>query len=85
MYLVNARPNICYVINTLNQFMVEPKRAHWAAAKHVLRYIRGTVKHGLMYTQGNDIKLSGFTNVDWAAISVDRKSTLRTVSTLDQE
>eukprot|EP00253_Pinus_taeda_P026238 PITA_26238 len=39
MYLVNTRPDICYAVNTLSQFMVEPKRAHWAAAKHVLRYI----------------------------------------------
>lgn len=59
-YLVNTRPDICYAINTLSQFMVEPKRAHCAATKHVLRYIQGVVKHGLMYTQCNDIKLSGF-------------------------
>eukprot|EP00253_Pinus_taeda_P001841 PITA_01841 len=37
MYLVNTRPNICYAVNTLSPFMVEPKRTHWAAAKHVLR------------------------------------------------
>eukprot|EP00253_Pinus_taeda_P031734 PITA_31734 len=37
MYLVNTRPNICYADNTLSQFTVEPKRVHWAAAKHVLR------------------------------------------------
>ena len=75
MYLVNTRPDICYVVNTLSQFMVEPKRAHWATTKHVLRYIRGTVEHGLMYTQGNGIGLSGFTNIDWAGSSVDWKST----------
>ena len=39
IYVVNTRPNICYAVNTLNQFMVEPKRVHWAAVKHVLRYI----------------------------------------------
>eukprot|EP00253_Pinus_taeda_P032942 PITA_32942 len=37
MYLVNTKPDICYVVDTLSQFMVEPKRAHWAVAKHVLR------------------------------------------------
>eukprot|EP00253_Pinus_taeda_P029991 PITA_29991 len=37
MYLFNTRPNICYAVNTLSEFMVEPKRVHWAAAKHVLR------------------------------------------------
>jgi hypothetical protein len=24
MYLVNTRPDICFVVNTLSQFMVEP-------------------------------------------------------------
>eukprot|EP00253_Pinus_taeda_P002070 PITA_02070 len=75
MYLVNTRPDICYTVNTLSQFMVEPKRAHWAAAKHVLSYIQGTVEHGLLYTQGNDIRLNGFTDADWVGSSVDRKST----------
>eukprot|EP00253_Pinus_taeda_P014385 PITA_14385 len=28
MYLVNTRADICYAVNTLSQFMVEPKRAH---------------------------------------------------------
>lgn len=55
MYLLNTRPDICYALNTLSQFMVEPRRAHWAAAKHVLRYLRGAVELGLRYTKGNDI------------------------------
>jgi hypothetical protein len=39
MYLVITRPDICFVVNTLNQFMVEPRRAHWTASKHILRYL----------------------------------------------
>ena len=39
MYLVNTRPDICYTVNTLSQFMVEPRRAHWAAAKDVFKYL----------------------------------------------
>eukprot|EP00253_Pinus_taeda_P025077 PITA_25077 len=75
MYLLNIRPNICYAVNTLSEFMVEPKRVHWAATKHVLRYIQGTVEHGLLHTRGNDIRLSGFIDTDWAGSSVDRKIT----------
>eukprot|EP00253_Pinus_taeda_P001581 PITA_01581 len=75
MYLVNTRPDICYTVNTLSQFMVEPKRAHWATTKHVLRYIQGTVKRGLLNTRGNDIMLSGFTDADLPGSLVDRKST----------
>eukprot|EP00253_Pinus_taeda_P003286 PITA_03286 len=36
MYLVNTRPDICFVVNTLSQFMVEPKMVHWATARHIL-------------------------------------------------
>eukprot|EP00253_Pinus_taeda_P020950 PITA_20950 len=75
IYLVNTRPDICFVVNTLSQFMVEPKRVHWAAAKHVIRYVRGIVGYGLKYSRGEDISLNRFTDADWAGNSVDRKST----------
>jgi hypothetical protein len=35
MYLVNTRPDICFAVNTLSQFMVEPRQGHWVVAKHV--------------------------------------------------
>eukprot|EP00253_Pinus_taeda_P001464 PITA_01464 len=75
IYLVNIRADICYVVNTLSQCMVEPNRAHWAAAKHVLRYIQGTIDYGLLYTRSKDIRLSGFTDANWERSSVDWKST----------
>ena len=28
MYLVNTRPDLCFVVNTLSQFMVEPRSVH---------------------------------------------------------
>jgi hypothetical protein len=75
MYLVNTRPDLCFAVNTLSQFMVEPKRVHWVAAKHVLRYLRGTVEFGLSYIQGDGVKLVGYSDADWAGNAVDRKST----------
>ena len=55
MYLVNTRPNLSFAVNTLSQFMVEPRRVHWIAAKHVLRYIAGTVDYGLYYVKGDGV------------------------------
>eukprot|EP00253_Pinus_taeda_P033917 PITA_33917 len=75
IYLVNTRLDICHIVNTPIQFMVEPKRVHWAAAKPVLRYLQGTINYGLLYTKGKDINLSGFTDADWARSSVSQKST----------
>jgi hypothetical protein len=76
MYLVNTRPYICFVINKLSQFQVEPRQENWIAAKHVLRYIHGTINYGLRYTASSDIQLHGFTDFDWAGSAEDRKSTL---------
>lgn len=75
MYFVNTRPDISYAINSLSQFMVELKRLHWVAAKHVLKYLQGIVNYGLLYTKSKDIRLSGFTDAYWAGSLVDQKST----------
>jgi hypothetical protein len=73
MYLVNTRPDICYAVNVLSQFMSQPRQTHWIATKHVLRYLRGTVGYGLRYASSVDLSLQGY--VDWAGSAVDRKST----------
>jgi hypothetical protein len=75
MYLVNTRPNIFFVVNTLRQFQVELMHEHWITAKHVLRYICGKINYGLRYTTSNDIQFHGFTDSDWAGSAEDRKST----------
>ena len=49
MYLMNMRPNIYFVVNTLNQFLMDPRHVHLIAAKHILRYRKGTVDYGLKY------------------------------------
>ena len=43
MYLTNARPDICFAVNTLSQYLVQPRQVHLVAAKHVMRYLKGTI------------------------------------------
>ena len=47
MYLKNTILDICFALNTLSQFMSDPAQIHWVSAKHVLRYLHGTVGYGL--------------------------------------
>jgi hypothetical protein len=81
MYLV-TRPDICYTVNVLSQFMSQPKHTHWIVAKHVLRYLRGTIGYGLRYASNVDLNLQGYANADWAGSAVDRKSTFGCFFTL---
>jgi hypothetical protein len=76
MYLKNTRLDICFFVNTLSQFMVEPIHVHLIAAKHVMRYLKGTLDCGLSYNGDHDFRLSGYTNLDWVGSFSDRKRTL---------
>jgi hypothetical protein len=71
MYLVNTRIDICFVVNTLSQFQVEPRQEHWITAKHVLRYSCGTINYGLRYATSSDVQLHGFTDSDWEGSAED--------------
>ena len=74
-YLTFTRPDICFAINRVCQFMHAPTESHWAAVKRILRYLRGTASHGLYITRSSSFALHGFTDADWAGSIDDRKST----------
>ena len=74
IFFVKSRLDVCFAVNTLSQHMVEPHHIHWIGAKSLLRYLRGTINHGLRYTAGS-FRLHGYTDAYWASSVVDRKST----------
>ena len=56
--------HLFFSVNTLSQFLVEPRRVHLVAAKHVMRYLKGTIDCGLGYDEDHDFRLSGQTDSD---------------------
>ena len=75
MYLMNTRPDICFTMNSLSQFLTDLRNVHLIAAKHILRYLRGIVNHGLKYDVNQKINLEGYVDLDWAGSAIERKST----------
>lgn len=55
--------------------MVEPRHVHLIAAKHVLRYLKGTIDYGLRYVADCEFGLVDYTDSDWAGSVTDQKST----------
>ena len=45
------------------------------AAKHVMRYLKGTIDFGLYYVGNHDYKLYGYKDADWVGSISDRKNT----------
>ncbi|XP_021985628.1 secreted RxLR effector protein 161-like [Helianthus annuus] len=75
MYLTNTRPDIMFAVNKISQFMEHPKQSHWEAGKRILRYIKGTLNQGLVYSKGGKGTLTGFSDSDYAGNIDDSKST----------
>ena len=75
MYLTNTIPDICFVVNTLSQYLVQPRHVHLIAAKYLMRYLKGTIDFGLYYDGNHDYRLYVYTDADWAGSVSDRKST----------
>ena len=74
MFFVNTHLDICFAVRTLSQQMVKPHHFLWVGARNLLRYLRGTINHGLRYT-ARSVTLLGYTDVDWAGSVVDHNST----------
>ena len=51
MYLTNMRPDIFFAVNTLSQFLTDPRHVHFIVAKHILRYLKGTIDYGIKYEE----------------------------------
>jgi hypothetical protein len=44
-----TRPDIQFSVNRLSQHLATPRKVHLEAAKHVLRYVAGTLNYGITY------------------------------------
>ena len=76
MYLsVSSRPDITYAVGNSARFSSKPTKEHWTALKRVLHYLKGTMKHGILYSQKGSGECVGYSDADWAGDINDRKST----------
>ena len=75
MYLTNMRLDIFFAVNTLSQFLIDPRHVHLIHAKHIQRDLKGIVLYGLKYEANWKINLEGYVDSYWAGSSIGRKST----------
>ena len=50
VYLTVTCPNITYAIHQVSQYLSAPRSTHYAAILRILRYLKGTFFHGLLYS-----------------------------------
>ena len=71
---MTTRPGLAFAPHLLSRFLNNHRLVHWQAAKHVLRYLRGTKDMGITYWWNGETHLTGYSDADYASCNDDRKS-----------
>lgn len=74
IYLTISRPEITYSVNTLSQFMQEPKIHHLKATHRLLQYLKAAPGQGLLFSSNGPLHLAGYCDADWARCPITRRS-----------
>lgn len=70
-----TRPGISWIVSKLSQTLAKPKTHDLVAAKHVLRYLKGTTDYELCLKKiDKTLSLIAFSDSDWASSEEDRRS-----------
>lgn len=75
-YLTHTRPDLSFEVGVSIRFMEKPTEKHLRLVKSILRYVKGTLDYGLVYSKGEkEIKIDGYLDNDLAMDVDDRRST----------
>ena len=62
-----TRPDICYAEGVVSRYQSDPGVEHWAAVKHILKYLKRTRDYMLVYSSGS-LKTLDYTDSDFKGI-----------------
>ena len=74
-YVVHTRHDIELVFGIVSRFSTNPRENNMMVVMRIMIYLKGTLKYGLWYKKGGNLKLKVFTNADWVGRIDDRKNT----------
>ena len=72
--MTQTRPDIAYAVGQVARYNQKPRRIHWTACKRILRYLKGTIDHGITYTKSQPFLPVYYCDADWAGDQQSRRS-----------
>ena len=75
IYLSHTRPDIAYSVSVVSQHMNNPTEDHLEAVNRILRYLKMTPGHGLLFRKCENREVVIYTDASWAGELTDRRST----------
>ena len=72
--MLGTHPDITYAVTKLAQFAANPSKEHMSKAQYICRYLNSTPNYSLVYDGSGDEGIIAFTDSDWAADPIKRRS-----------
>ena len=71
---LGTHPDITYAVTKLAQFAANPSKEHMSKAQYICCYLNSTPNYSLVYDGSGDEGTIAFTDSDWAANPIKRRS-----------
>ncbi|XP_015166313.1 uncharacterized mitochondrial protein AtMg00810-like [Solanum tuberosum] len=74
LYVTITRPDICFAVQVLSQFMQRPKYSHMDSALRIVRYLKGAPGLGILLPPRDITSMTAYCDADWGACPNTRRS-----------
>lgn len=74
IYLTMTRPDISYAVQTLSQFMHQPKRSHLDVALKVMKYLKKCPGLRILLSKKCDMRMTAYCDADYTTCPISQRS-----------
>ncbi|GJS67900.1 putative RNA-directed DNA polymerase [Tanacetum coccineum] len=75
-YVCDLLAETAYAVGVVSQFMHQPQKAYIEVVLRIVRYLKGTAGHGILFKPNGHLETQLYTDADWAGDKNNRRSTL---------
>ncbi|XP_060185897.1 uncharacterized mitochondrial protein AtMg00810-like [Lycium barbarum] len=73
-FLTHPKPDLCFVVEHLSQYLQNPTQSHMKVALHLLRYLKGLADIGVSFSNSPNFSMSAYYDSNWASCPDTRRS-----------
>ena len=71
IHLTITRPDLCYAVNQVSEYMKEQTVYHWSMVERILRYLKGSPGQGVWMGKNVSTKIVGYCDANYAGDTND--------------
>lgn len=74
-YISLTHPDIAFAVSMISSFMHAPGQAQFDAVYRIFRYLKGTLRKGILFKKHERLLVEVYTDADWVGSTTGKRST----------